>query len=425
MVELIRGVVTRYHLHLLLLGVSGFAAAYARNTLGPVQESMRVSLGWTDHYIALLQGTAPALPMVLAAVPLGMLIDRFSRTRLILIFAVLNLLGTIASASTNFALLFAARALIGVTAPGIVIVAFSLMADLVPAGQRGRASMAIMIGQVCGSSLVFAFGGWLLVALEADRDSWRMAMLWMAVPLVVVFVALTALRDPPRTKIEIQSRCPFSIRGTCLELWEYRRTLAPLLIGAAILGVADCAAYIWAAPTLTRRFGLAPDHIGAIVALVLLVSGLAGPIIGGSLADLCHKRGGPRRTLAVLAGLTLLSTPAGFFALAPNIESTSVLLCIFLAIGGAISVALTTLTTIVMPQHLRGLSISVLISTMLLIGVGVGPILVSALSASLGGTDMIATALVWICAGTSLLVSSAFLIGRRYYSRETLIELPA
>ena len=67
--------------------------------------------------------------MALAAIPLGVLIDRYSRARLLWSLTVLNLLGSVWTACvTDFAVLCAARSVVGLSAFAINPVAFSLVA---------------------------------------------------------------------------------------------------------------------------------------------------------------------------------------------------------------------------------------------------------------------------------------------------------
>jgi hypothetical protein len=63
------------------------AGAYARTAMSPLQETMRVALGLSDNQMASLQGPALALPLMLVAVPLGVLIDSRSRVRMLLVLA--------------------------------------------------------------------------------------------------------------------------------------------------------------------------------------------------------------------------------------------------------------------------------------------------------------------------------------------------
>src|ERR1700679_3573697 len=103
----------RRGLQMLLLTLAASAGTFARTAIGPLQETMRSALALSDNQLALLQGPALAVPLVIAAVPLGLIIDRYSRVRLLLIFTGLNMIGNILTAiAPNFASLFAARSLI-------------------------------------------------------------------------------------------------------------------------------------------------------------------------------------------------------------------------------------------------------------------------------------------------------------------------
>lgn len=199
-----------------------------------------------------------------------------------------------------------------------------------------------------------------------------------------------------------------------LELWSYRAVIAPLLGGVVIIDIAYGAAYLWAAPAMSRRFTLSAGRVGAIVGAVLLVSGILGPIAGGLLADICQRSGGPRRTMAVLALLALAGVPFGLFALAPDVSSAGVSLAIFLTLLPAISLMVTTLCTVVIPNELRGLCIALLNAVCDSFAFMLAPVLVSVLSGALGGPSMLARAVAIACGVTAVMGAVTFALGRRY-----------
>ncbi len=267
---------------MLLIALAACASAFARNTLGPLQETMRLSLHWGDSDMALLQGLAPALASAAGAVPLGMLADRWPRARMLVGAALLALAATLVSGMTrDFALLFVARAAIGLSFTATLIAAFTLIADLFPPERRGRATMALSFGQVSGGSAVFAGGGYALVA----SVSWQAAMLWLAVPLVPCAAAMLLVRDP--------------------------------------------------------------------------------------------------RAMAGLLGL-------------------------FVTLGGVVSVALVPATAAAIPAEQRGLAMSLLVTTTMLIAVGGAPLMVSGLSGVLGGESAIGTAMAIVASAASLIAVGVF-----------------
>jgi MFS family permease len=185
---------------LLLLTIVAMAGIYARNALGPLQESMRVALALSDNEMALLQGPALALPLLIAAIPLGLLVDRYSRVHLLVLSTAINIVGTIAGTLTSsFGMLFAARSLVGLGSPATAIAAYSLLADLYPPSARGRATMFVLLGQVAGASAAFALGGELLVVFGSENAAWRPAMFWMGGVLAPILVLALALREPLRS----------------------------------------------------------------------------------------------------------------------------------------------------------------------------------------------------------------------------------
>ncbi len=400
-------------LQLLLLTAAAAAAMYARTAVSPVQETMRVAFNLTDNQMALLQGPALALPLTVATIPLGLLIDRYSRARLLMIFGALSLIGTWFTAfADSFALLFAARCLVGLTATATGTAAFSLIADLYRPVQRGRATLALAMGQFGGTSAAFALGGWLLALTGNRPGDWRVTMLWLSVPLVVVSVLMLAMREPTRLEVTTaDSSIPEAFRG----LWLHRGAIGPLLTALVMIEVAFQSVLVWAAPTLARNYDLSPDRIGVIMATGLMISGILGPIAGGIAADLSQHGGGPRRTLCVLSVLALITVPAALFSSMPGAASATGLLVTFMATACAVLVMGTALFTIVVPNELRGFCMATFTSATLVVGVGLGPVGVSHLSGAMGGPTTIGNALSIVCACAGVLAAGVFALGGRQF----------
>lgn len=400
-------------LELMLLSLAVSASSYALTIIGPLQEAMRISLALSDNQTALLQGPTRALPSIIAAIPFGLLIDRYSRIRLLFVFSVLNVVASIGAAlAPNFALLFISRCLVGLGGAATLIGVISLIADLYAPAQRGRAIMVIGIGQVGGTSAAFALGGALLAIFGSGSNGWRWAMLWLSCPLVAVIGLVLAMREPMRRGVAIQG-C--SARRAFAELWRYRAVIAALLSGLVIVDIAFGAAYIWAAPAFSRRFALSSDRIGAIMALVLLVGGVLGPITGGVLADLSQRTGGPRRTGLILSAMAFVSIPEGLFAVAPSVTVATVALAMLLTIVPAISLMVTTLCTVIVPNEVRGLGTALLTAASQFFGYALAPLVVSLLSGALGGPDMIGEAVSLVCVTASILGSAIFACGSRHF----------
>jgi predicted MFS family arabinose efflux permease len=386
-------------------------AVYAKTAIAPLQETMRTALGLTDNQLALLQGPALAWPSLLVAIPLGLLVDRYSRVRIVFVLAVLMAVGSLLTAlASNFTELFVARGVVGLAAFAISPPALSLISDLYPPHQRGRAFMVTTMGAFGGVAAVFAVGGSLAASATSDPQGWQWAMLWLTGPLwCVALASMFLLREPMRTGRVNDTR---STHGSLLEFWGYRTLILPPLIGVVCVEVALGGVTIWAAPSLARRFALATDRVGAIMAVVLPLGGIVGTFVGGFLADVCQRTGGPRRTVTALGVLAAISVPLAFFSEASGVAAASVLLVLLTAtLTTAICMGLT-LFTVVVPNELRGLCIGVLMGIGTSIAFGVAPVLVAMLSGALGGPPTIGLSLGVVCATASVICAVACVMGR-------------
>lgn len=409
----------RRFLQLLLIAIGAWGATYARFLIGPLQEAVRISLGLTDNRMALLQGMAMAIPMVVGSIPFGLAADRFSRSRMLLLFAGLNLGASLLSAlATDITLLFAARCLVGFSSSAILVGAYSLVADLYAPAERGRASMVITMGEIGGSPVAFALGGTLLGMSSSmlGVEGWRWSLGWASACLVPVLLLMFVLREPPRTERVVKNP---ALRTVWPQLWRYRAVAIPLLLARATVWIADGAVMVWGAPTLARDFHLSPERVGTLMGTVLFVSGLLGPLLGGPLVDFCQRRGGPRRVMLVLAALALVSAPMALFALAPNVTLAAILLGTFLTLGFVIGTAGMALATIAIPGEVRGFYLGITITAGSVFFVGLAPLMISGLSSLLGGEAAIGQSLSIICTAVSLLGAFVFAGTSRYFPRST------
>jgi MFS family permease len=397
-------------LQLLLLAAANWAVSYAAATLGPLQETLRGALSLSDNQIAWLQGPALAIPLAATCIPLGLLVDRYSRTRLFVLFTALSLLGSVASAlAPNLGLLFAARCMVGLAAV-ITVAAYSLVGDLYPPEQRGRATMVVSMGEICGQPAAFALGGFLLAmsATRAHEEHWRWALLWMSVPVLPVVLLMLTMREPRRSEVSLKDP---PLRAVLPALWRDRALILPLLSGRIMMWLAIGAVAVWAAPTFSRNFALPPQRVGAIVGGTLLLGAVLGPLLGGPLADFCQKSGGPRRTIAALGILAILSAPTALFGILHGPTAATILLGAFLTLGSIIGVAASALAIVAIPGELRGIYVAITITVGSLVFMGIAPLAVSGLASILGGPDTIGQALAIVCCGTSLLGAVVFTFG--------------
>ncbi|VEH09046.1 Major facilitator superfamily permease [Corynebacterium kutscheri] len=150
-------------------------------------------LGGVDHMTwvitAYMVGETVTLPIY------GKLGDQMNRKRLFLIALGIFLVGSIIGGlSASMLMLITARAIQGIGAGGMMILSQAIVADIIPARDRGR-FMGVM-GGVFGLSAVL---GPLLGGFFAEHVDWRWAF-WMNLPLgvIAIVIAITFLRIPAR-----------------------------------------------------------------------------------------------------------------------------------------------------------------------------------------------------------------------------------
>jgi MFS family permease len=368
--------------------------------------------------MSLLNGLAVSIPLAVLAIPVGLMVDRAARVRMLLWTAIVWTGGTLLTAfAENLPLLFLARMLGGVGANISTTIAISLAADLSLPERRGRSLLLLTIGKYAGTGLAFALGGWLLGLFLAEGGvaglaPWRSIHLVLGLFSLVIVVALAFLREPARLETRVGPQA--SIRETFRELAEYRSFLIPLFIGQIGVLMADAAAAIWAAPVLSRSYGVTPQEFAGWLGAVVFGAGILGALIGGFAADagLKSERRGGILLGAIIASVVAL--PAAVFPLAPSVPSFALALFVLLFGGTITGLVTATALAVLLPNELRGLSIGVFLAVGGLIAFGVAPTLVTGVSALLGGETFLAQALAVVGLAVSVLGCGGFIVARKH-----------
>ena len=409
------------HGAILLVTLAVLSGSAARYVLSPMQELVRSDLGLDDNHVALLQGMSIALPTTLLSIPLGRLVDRTNRSRLLVVLALACALGSVMMAfAPSFAAAFVARMLVGAAVIAAQPTALSLVADLTEASERGRMITLVSVGQALGGSLGYAMAGPLLKWLPAELAAtgivsslaaWRLVLLAAAAAVLAATVPLLFMREPERREVGIASNG--NLRAAWRELSSYRRFLLPLAGGMVTVGMADAAATIWAVPVLTRNFHQKPEDFGAWLGLLNLVANILGAVLGGWMADWGQRRGG--RAGALLGALmgAALSIPAAFYPVMPNVTMFAWAMGLFLTCGAWVSIAAISSVMVVLPNELRGTFMCLLVAGIGLTAYGIAPLLVSFGAHAGDGHANIALSLTVVGLATSVLGTLSFVAALR------------
>lgn len=388
---------------LLVLALAMVVGGTAMGSFGTVQEGAKAELGLSDYGLGAIQGIGAAIPLVLFSMPLGVLVDRTHRVRLLVALALAWTAGTLLTAlSGGFAMLLAARMLVGIGTTGGLTTVLSIAADLCAPRERGKAMLVISLGKALGAALAFAVAGtlygmfaaggaWSSGRFISGTAPWRNVHFALAALSAVLALPLLALHEPERHEVAAPDHAPFRVLAA--ELWARRAFLVPLFVGQSSVVMADTAAVIWAAPVLSRSHGLRPDQFAGWMGVLLFATGVLGTVVGGLASDAgqaSRRRGGI--LIGALAGAAI-GVPAALFAIAPDVPLFAVGLGALAVAGNVTGVITSVALTVLIPNELRGLCIGAFIAVAGLVGFGIAPLLVAWVSSLIGGEAHIGGAL--------------------------------
>ena len=382
-------------------------------SFGIAAETAKRELGLTDATLGIIQGVSAAVPLVLFSIPIGVLVDRINRMALMVLFSLTWTAGTFWTAFADQAWsLFAARMLTGIGTTGALTAALSLCADLCRPEERGRAMLIPTLGKSFGQAAGFAAAGWLIGMFAAASAPqwfgalvpWRSAHVMLGIASLALTLPLLFIREPARHEVEAGPQAP--LRVVWGELWSRRGFLIPLFVGQTTVVMADAAGGIWAAPVLERNYGLKPQDFAGMLGAVMLLTGIFGAILGGIVADWGQKIGRRGGLLIGAIGAAVVGVPAALYPLMPDPTSYLVLLGVLVLAGTVTGLVTSVALTVLLPNELRGLSIGAFIAIAGLIGFGITPPLVAAVSQPLGGEKFLGTALALV--GTAVSLISVF-----------------
>jgi len=404
---------------LLLLALTMAIGFTVMGSFGVVQDKAKAELALSDNALALIQGIGAAAPLAIFSIPIGVLVDRYNRVRLTLALAAIWTLGTLLTAfAVSVPVLTIARMMTGIGTAGALTAALSLCADLCAPEQRGRAMLIVNLGKSLGVAAAFALTGWLLGRYAANAfpafgklQPWRSAHVAMAILSAALLLPLLLLREPKRQEVESSPDAPF--RVVARELWSRRAFLGPLFAGQIAVVMADVAAGVWVSPVLSRTYGLQPQDFGGWVGAIVFFSGIVGTVLGGISADLgqkSHRRGGILIGAVIAAGI---GVPAALFPVLPGIPGFAVALFVLVLCGAVTGLVVSVAITVLVPNELRGLCIGAFIALAGLIGYLLAPLMVTLVSAAMGGERHLAGALAIVGVTVSALSFLAFLLAMK------------
>ncbi len=179
-----------------------------RQIISILAQDIKSGLGINDTQIGVLAGTAFAIFYSVFGIPLGCLVDRWYRFRLIALgLAVWSSMTVLSGLASTYAQLLGARVGVGIGEASASPAAYSVLGDYFPRERRALALSIYSAGLFVGWGISLPLGGWVAHSwthhfaggvAPLGLAGWQAAFLAVGIPGLVLAAWVSTLREPPR-----------------------------------------------------------------------------------------------------------------------------------------------------------------------------------------------------------------------------------
>ena len=348
-----------------------------RQLLSILAKPIQDELGISDGQLGLITGLYFALFYCVLAIPVAWLADRSNRVRILSVACLLWSAATVACGfASSYPQLVVARMSVGVGEAGGVPPSYAIICDYFPPGMRGTALGFFNFGPPIGQALGIAFGASIAAAYD-----WRSAFLSLgAVGVVAALLVWSFVREPVRGGMdEHTSAGSDAFWPTCRAFFAH-----PVLLRVSLAcGATQFVTYAvinFTTLFLMREKGMALHDVAVYYALVVGISICAGMYTSGRLIDLFARRSRAAYGYLPAAALALAMPFFAGFVQAPRWPVALAFLAVPTFFNYFyLSPAVALVQEEVLP-HQRVLAGALLLLVMNLIGLGLGPTFLGAVS---------------------------------------------
>lgn len=364
-----------------LLAAIYFLHSVDRQIIAVVLEPIKHEFHINDKMLGLVGGLGYGIAFALACIPVGWMIDRFNRVRLLaVLLALWSSLTALCGFASSFATLLAARMGVGAAEAGGSPTIMSLISDYFTPSRRASAIGACYMSTAFGVGASFLIG-----SMVAANYGWRAAFFVAGVPgMLLALLVITSLRDPQRGATEADPEAArLAGNPTMRETVRHIVGNGPLVSIAVAITLATLVwtgLWVWCSSLLIRFHGFTLQQAGATVALAALFQA-AGSWLGGRAGDMGARRHGAAGLGYVAATAALLSVPFGFgFGFAASTPIAIACMCATVLFFGAWQGPGFGMAMGVADPRMRGSAASFIQLSCNLFGAGVGPFAMGVLS---------------------------------------------
>jgi MFS family permease len=368
---------------LMLLYTSSFID---RQILALLVKPIRSDFHIDDFQYGLLTGLAFVGTYAIAGVPIGVIVDRWSRKGVIIIgVTAWSLMTAACGITTSFSSLFMTRIGVGIGEATLSPASYSLISDIFPKDKLGRALSLYGLGIPIGSGLALVIGGQVVTAIAAIGPidipligvtrPWQTVFLAIGLPgLLLAALTCFVVTEPKRHVSPVEADNKPTI-GEALRFFGANiRAYAGLFMGMGLLAMYGYGCNAWYPTFLQRVFGYTIGQASMFLGISTLIFGIAGGLFGGWLSDRLVAKGRVDGHYLVSVGYCIGFAITGVI----GSTATSEWICLpFVAVSlffsntiiGVVAAALQILT----PVRMRGLISSLFLAVAAFVGFAFGP----------------------------------------------------
>ncbi|WP_417459670.1 spinster family MFS transporter [Kordiimonas sp.] len=388
----------------------------------------------SDTMFGLLTGFGFAVFYTLFGLPFARIADSRSRRGLIAVgLLVWSLMTALSSLARGYWMLFALRIGVGVGEAALAPAANSLVADSFPKKRLATALSVYAMGIPVGSALAFYVGGTVINLADQLPDivvpggelmrNWQKVLLMVGLPGMLLTLLMFTVKEPSRKGATGESDS-IPVREVIAHVKNRFRAYAGICFGVSFVAMLGFGTLIFLTLFFHRYHGLEPGDVGKTFGLISLVTGPAGLLLGGYLADRWLAQG--KQDSHVRA---LLVAPFGYLIPAvalPFISDTNLVWWVlgfsnfFINLPSGIAFASLQIIT---PNQMRGQVIAFYVFCTNILGYGGGPFLIGFLTDSLFGDKMMLNySLALVAAITTPCCIGLLLWGRKAFAAAVVEE---
>jgi MFS family permease len=425
---------TRYAWYVLAILTGMYMLSFVdRQILSLLVPLIKRDLHVSDSLIGLLQGFSFALFYTLVGLPLGRLVDTYSRRNVIAVSVVVwSAFTALCAATKSYFSLFMTRIGVGIGEAGLSPAAYSLISDFFPKERIGTAISIFYFGLFLGSSLALLVGGMTVDALARTPTitvpllgaiaSWRVTFLIVGLPGLLFAMLVFTIKEPLRRNlllaaggVPVKASFGEAFRQMGLR-WQ---SVIGIPVGMIFQSTCNYAISSWVPVFLPRIHGWTATQTGRTLAIIMIVFACPGMYLGGVLSDRWQKKGiaeGPIRVALISAvGIFCFLTPA---TLVSDVRWTLVLLAIGMFLMSFPMGTSVAALQLIFPNQVRGQVAAMFLFFLNLGGLTMGPYLPGLLNDYyFHNEQMLGRSLAMTVGGASILMFFVFLITVRPYRR--------